>query len=90
MGEGRARNGEKSNSSIFLLLCILVFIVGVVAAAGMVMAILTYTNEANTPVSISVDGARPGSSYRVDVGGSSDGVAGAGLTSYNQGKNKMD
>ncbi|XP_072019116.1 uncharacterized protein [Amphiura filiformis] len=49
MGEGKSNGG-----SVFVLLCILVLIVGIVAAAGMVMAVLNYNRYA--PININVEG----------------------------------
>ncbi|XP_072018384.1 uncharacterized protein [Amphiura filiformis] len=56
MGEGRSTRDE--GGSVFVLLCILVLIVGIVAAAGMVMAVLNYNR--NTPININVEGSGSG------------------------------
>ncbi|XP_072019113.1 uncharacterized protein [Amphiura filiformis] len=58
MGQGKS-NGD-NGGSVFVLLCILVLIVGIVAAAGMVMAVLNYNRGGDAPINISVDGTGGG------------------------------
>ncbi|XP_072019115.1 uncharacterized protein [Amphiura filiformis] len=51
MGEERTNGGR-----VFVLLCILVLIVGIVAAAGMVIAVLNYNKGGEAPININVEG----------------------------------
>ncbi|XP_072018385.1 uncharacterized protein [Amphiura filiformis] len=61
MGQGKYAK-EDGGGNVFVLLCILVLIVGIVAAAGMVMAVLNYNRGGEAPININVDGSDSGGS----------------------------
>ncbi len=50
MSNGKDGDGAR----VFVLLTILVLIVGIIASAGMIMAVLNYNRESATPVTVSV------------------------------------
>ncbi|XP_072018386.1 uncharacterized protein [Amphiura filiformis] len=84
MGQGKYAK-EDEGSSVFVLLCILVLIVGIVAAAGMVMAVLNYNRGGDAPININVDGSDSGGSR----GGNADhsyGDSGGSVTPWRQGQ----
>ncbi|XP_072018569.1 uncharacterized protein [Amphiura filiformis] len=75
MGEGRSSRDD--GGSVFVLLCILVLIVGIVAAAGMVMAVLNYNRNSDAPININVEGSGSGGrdsseSYESKFGGNQE------------------
>ncbi len=53
MGQGKGHK-DGDGARVFVLLTILVLIVGIIAAAGMIMAVLNYNRESVTPVTVAV------------------------------------
>ena len=54
---------------MYVLLGVLVLIVGIVAAAGMIMAVLSFSNGNDPPVNINMGGGPDGSCGTGDGGG---------------------
>ena len=54
MGQGKGSGKDEGGGNVFVLLTILVLIVGIIAAAGMIMAVLNYNRESVTPVTVAV------------------------------------
>ena len=69
MAQRKSSRDDGPGGSMYVLLGVLVLIVGIVAAAGMIIAVLSFSNDNDAPVNINMGGDSGGSGSGGSEGG---------------------